>query len=174
MEHKLAQRRLLICAVFFSFGAMSGAMTLMRLSESAISGVKNALVSLVLKGPFLVIPAVFLIFPLLLLLAGSSASGCPFICGLLGIAGFVGGFHILLSLHAHYHPYVMSAFFALYGFCLLSLGSCMLRKSSLLRKQIAFSGMISPDYGYDALRAACALLVILMAAFAMACFILSM
>ena len=68
MEHKLAQRRLLICAVFFSFGAMSGAMTLMRLSESAISGVKNALVSLVLKGPFLILPAVFLIFPLLMLL----------------------------------------------------------------------------------------------------------
>ena len=173
MEHKLAQRRLLICAAFFSFGAMSGALTLARLSEPAISCAANTFVSFGLAGPFLMIPALFLIFPLLLLLAGLSPSGSLFISGMLVIAGFFSGFLLMLALSAQYHPYVMSAFFALYGFCLLSLGSCMLRKSSLLRKQVAFSGMFSPDYGYDALRTVSAILVILMAAFAMACFVLN-
>ncbi len=168
MEHRLAQRRMLICAAFFSFGALSGATTFLRLSEAAAERVENLACGFFAAQPLLRIPAAAVVMPLLLLINGPGLIGAVMLCALLAVFGFAGGLLESMEMKAGSFPLVTTSFLILFTLCLLQLGSCMLRRAM----RSGGHRRLKTDQSYDSPRIAGAIAVLILAAFAFACFIL--
>ena len=170
MDHRLAQRRMLICAALFSFGILSGALTVFRLSAEAEERIAAAIASAASFRPMLLIPSVTAFFAFIIFIAGLSLIGCVCVCALMVFLGFVGGFLECLALLQEFHALLNAAFLALFALCYLQIGAHILRRSSLLRRQKACSGFMQPDDRYDLAGVCFVFVLLLLTAFAFAYF----
>lgn len=168
MEHTKAQKRMLICAAFFSFGTLGGALTMSKLSADAAAGCCGVIADFFGKQPLLRFPLFALATPLLLLLAGSSPLGILLIGPVLALSGASCGFAVCGLIRMNLPSPVWLGFVLMYAVCLLQIGGCMLRRSSLVRMQIRCGGLLRPDYGFDASRVLCALALLFLAALSFA------
>jgi hypothetical protein len=173
MEHSQAQKRMLICAAFFSFGTLCGALSFLQLSVPASMHIWELVFGFVARRPLLLVPAAFCAAPLLLLVFGFSASGFVFSDLILTFAGFVSAFAVGMLLRFTHDGFLCSAFLWLACLCLVVTAASVRRLSFLIRTQIRSGGLLRPDYAYDALRISVCFSVILLAAFALAYYILS-
>ena len=173
MERNKAQRRLLICAAFFSFGALNGAMTFSRLSAAAAECFGGSVSGFLLPNLMLTVPLSALIAPLLLILCGASPFGAVFISCLLLLFGFASGAAECALIRLNCLPWIMGAFLLLYGLCLLQIGGVMVRRASLVRSRLSSDVLIKPDYGYDRARVIASIFVLILAALAFAYFVLN-
>ena len=173
MEHNKAQKRLLICAAFFSFGALGGTLTYARISQKAAELIAISLFKPLSSDPILMIPLAAMVPPLMLLLCGASAFGNVYVPGFLWIVGFAAGAANCAAVRTSFYPLIIGAYFLLYTLCLLQIGGIMLRRASLMRLQMASSGSIRPDYGYGVQPALAAMSVLLLTALAFAYFVLN-
>ena len=168
MEHRLAHRRMLICAAFFSFGAFSGALTVLRLSEATAKRVFFEVSSFFCFHPLFRIPAAAVLITLLLFLGGHGAAGAVAVCFLLSAIGFAGEFLEGLAMRAGSFPGLSFAFLIPVSVCFLQIGCTM------LRKRHSHSGLRKTDRAYDSARAAVATAVLLLAAFVFALYLLNL
>ncbi len=173
MEHPLAQKRMLICASFFSFGALSGAMCFFRLSASAAERLYGMITSFFMLRPELTISSGAILAPLLMLLCGFSPAGTLMIELLLVVFGATGGLFAAMLLSFGAYPLLIFAVFLLYALCILIFAAGFRRISCLVCAQLRSGGVLRPDFTFGLARVIVALAVLLFTAFALAYFILS-
>ncbi len=169
MGHSKAHRRLLFCAALFSFGSLSGAMTLMRLSDASAFRIVVRCCEFMSVRPFLRIPTMIML-PAVLTCA--SAWATSFSTVLLCFSGFISGAAMDASLRFSCSPLLMCGFLILYALCMVRLSASVLHLASCTRLQLRSSGRFRPDRSYDWKLAACASSVLLMASFALAYYLL--
>ena len=172
MEQIKAQRRMLLCAALFSFGSICGALTLSRLSQASQTRFIQSVCSFLSLNPLLLIPLTAVFGPVLMLTIGPSLFGILVIIFLFVVYGFIGGVFEFLTVLRDCHPFITTAFLLLCSFCFLQIGGYVLRLAMLRRKQAASSGLTRPDRVFDAPRVVGAFVVLLVASFAFALFIL--
>ena len=173
MEHRKAQKRMLICAAFFSFGTVCGLMTFLRLSLPASEQIECITASFLMEKPAVFLPAVLLLLPLILIIFGVSTAGFVLIDLLLSVFGCAAGFSAGILMNASRHGLLFSAFLLVYSLCLIMIGGSLRRISLLVRRQIQSGGLLRQDFGFDAPRIICCLFVILLTALILAYFMLS-
>ena len=173
MDHKMAQRRMLICAAFFSFGTLSGALTIFQLSSGADEQIA-AVVSSVFFHQFLLIPSITALFALMLFLAGLSLFGGVCVCFLMILFGFIGGFLESLSWILRFYPLANAAFLAVFALCYLQIGAFILRRSSVLRRQKACSGLMKPDDRYGLAGFLCVFILLILTSLALTYFLFNL
>ncbi len=172
MEHRLAQRRMLICAAFFSFGTCSGALTVVRLSEAAAERAFSGIAAFFSQQPMLRVPAAAILVILLLLLGGPGVAGICTLCMLLSSVGFFGGFIACLAVRAGCFSAFSFAFFALFAVCVLQMGSGILRRASAsMHPSRGKPG--KTDFRYELPRVACAAAVLLLTSACLAYYLLN-
>ncbi len=174
MEQIKAQRRMLICAAFYSLGCLSGAVTLFKLSDSAVARITDLLCSCCLRSPFIFIPFVSALGPMLAMIIGPSAFGALVVCGIITLSGFVGGFFEYLAIRIGFFPILAAAYLMLYSYCLLQIGGILLRITFLRCRRVFSSGFSKPDRLFDHGRIIAAFSVLLLASFAFSLFVLSL
>ena len=174
MEHRQAQRRMLICAAFFSFGTICGALTFLDLPFSASEHIWRTVTNFFSIRPLFLIPAAFSIGPLILLFLGFSAAGLAVSDLVLILFGFTAGFASSAVVRFSRHCFCSSAFLLIPCVCLVMTGACLRRTSYLVRAQIRSGGLLRPDYGYDALRIGSFFCILLLAALAFSYYLLSL
>ena len=172
MEQIKAQRRMLLCAALFSFGSLCGVLTLSRLTQASLSRFIQSICSFFSLNPLLLIPMTAVFGPVLILTVGPSLFGILVVFSLFVVYGFIGGVFEFFAVFRDCHPFVSSAFLLLCSFCFLQIGGYVLRLAMLRRKQAASSGLTRPDRTFDAPRVVGAFVVLLIASFAFALFIL--
>ena len=174
MDHKRAQRRMLICAALFSFGTLGGALTVFELSSASAERITAEIGSFVSFHPTVLILLFAVLFACLLLLSGLSIFGSVFTCLLLAVIGSSCGFLVSLALRSAFYPVVSAAFLAVFGLCYIQLGAGMLRRSALLLKQRTCSGLAKPDASFDRPSVWGSFILLILTAGSLACFILNL
>ena len=174
MEHRQAQKRMLICAAFFSFGTLCGALTFFDLPFSASELLWKSIIDFISVRPLFFIPAAYCLGMLCLLVFGFSASGLFVTDLLLVLLGFSTGFVCSAIVRFSQNSFISSAFLLIPCICLVMTGACVRRISHQIRAQIRSSGLLRPYYGYDALRIGSMFCILLLAALAFAYYLLSM
>ncbi len=164
MEHKLAQRRMIVCAAFFSFGTLCGALILFKLSEASFDRITVLTRDVLISKSTLVIPAAFMLYPLFLILSGVSAIGRAWIAIVVFLAGITSGFLSALSFRCCDAPVLSVAVLLIYSLCLLVISVNMAGISVRIQKILHCGGMVFPDYRYFAARVAYAVSVLLLEA----------
>ena len=172
MEYKMAQRRMLICAALFSFGTLSGALTLSELSGERADSLTAWVMSAVSLHPYLLILGAFALGPLLLIVFGLSPTGTFFVSLTMAACGVAAGAVEALSIRCGFFAPIPAACILPYALCLIMIGSVMLRTSSLIRAQIRSGGRLRPDLLRDTPRVLLALTALLMSAFCLAAYLL--
>ncbi len=173
MEHRKAQKRMLICAAFFSFGTVCGLMTFLRLSIPAAEQIECISASFFVEKPLIFLPAVLLLLPVILIIFGVSAVGFVLIDLLLSVFGSAVGFSAGILMNASRHGLLFSAFLLVYSLCLIMIGGSVRRISLIVRRQLRSGGLLRQDFGFDTPRIICCLFVILLTALILAYFMLS-
>ncbi len=174
MEQIKSQRRMLIGVALLSFGSLCGALTVFRLSASAVSVLSASISSFFLSNPILLITSAALLVPVLMLISAASLFGFIIVCGLFILCGFFGGAFGFLAMQNRFYPQITVLYLLLSSFCIIQIGGCTLRLSFSLRRQAVCSGLSKPDHGYNLPRIAAAFIVLLLASSAFALFIRSM
>ena len=168
MEQMRAHCRMLICAALFSFGSLCGALTCFRLSPAAVSRVCNPVCGFFSLRPLLLLP-LSAVFGILLLVVASPSILCILLVMMLFVVyGFLGGAFAFCAISFDFHPVLFTVFLLLSYFCLMQIGGFALRRSFLMRRQTASSGLAKPDRVFDAPRIVVAFVVLLLASFAFA------
>ena len=169
MGHSKAQKRLLFCTALFSFGSLSGALTLMKLSDASAFRIVVSFCEFMSVRPFLRIPAMIML-PAVLTCA--SAWATVFTAALLCFSGFISGVAMDASLRFARYPLLVGGFLILYALCMVRVGASALHFSSGTRLQLRSYGRFRPDRSYDWKLAASASAVLLLASFALAYYLL--
>ena len=170
MDHGMAQRRMLICAALFSFGTLSGALTVFHLSAQTDERITAAIAYTASFRPMLLIPSLAAFFAFIIMIAGLSIFGCFSIGLMMILLGFVGGALESLSVLQGFHALLNAVFLALFALCYLQIGAHILRRSSLLRRQKTCSGFMQPDDRYDLVGICFVFVLLLLTAFTFAYF----
>ena len=173
MEQIKAQRRMLICAAFFTFGSLCGVLTLFRLSPMAISHFSMSVCAFFSSNPLLLIPLTAALGPMLMLISVTSFLSIVIVCVLLLVYGFFGGALECLAVRFAYYPIINTAFVLLSSFCLMQIGGCVLRLALQLRRNSISFSFAGIDRSFDAPRIIGASVVLLLASLAFALFILN-
>ena len=174
MEHRQAQKRMLVCAALFSFGTLCGALTFLNLPFPASEQMWNSVSGFFRIRQFIVIPAAFCLGPLLMIVLGLSAAGFVFSDLLLIFHGFAAGFTCGILFRFGQHSFICFAFLLIPCVYLVMTSACIRRISFLSRAQIRSGGLLRPDYGYDFLRIGSYFCIRLMSAFALSYYLLSL
>ena len=172
MEHKLAQRRMLVCAAFFSFGTLCGAQILFDLIEASFERIFALTWAVLRQHTALVVPISFLLFPIILILSGVSAVGRMRIAFVTFLAGCTSGFLSALSVRYSNELIISAVVFLVFALCLLMISVNMAGISARIHAQLRYGGLVYPDYRYFSARVECAVSVILLEAAMIAYYIL--
>ena len=173
MEFRLAQKRMLFCAALFSFGTLSGALTMSELSAGLTEMMADRLVSAVFLHPYMLVPGTFILGPLLMIVFGLSPAGTFFVSLILLLCGFGVGALEALALRCFAFSPIPVSYALPYVLCSILIGSSMLRTASLFRAYLRSGGRLRPDFLSDLPRILCALAVMLLAAFCLTAYLVN-
>ena len=174
MEHKTAQRRILVCAAFVCFGSLCGATTFYRISHLSAGQISDLVAAPFAHHPMLMLPLAILLGPILMLMFGHCPLGTVFISCILLLSGFFIGFLEFLAIIVGFIPIFTSAFFVICSACYVQIGGSVLRLYLKHKRKVLCSGLSRPDFSYDYRRIFSALSILLFLSLAYSLFILSM
>jgi hypothetical protein len=140
--------RRILASALFSFGAVCGAFSVIRLSDGLSERLYSFFVRMFSRSPIPSVVSSVLFWPVLACLFGLSPPGAFFICFSLLAAGFSVGVWAALGFRVAGAVPAAAAVIIPASFAFSILAAAALRISALLRRQCSGSFALLPDYGY--------------------------